>query len=123
MLLPELSCQVPHQRIEEAKYAAHVLGNTIHTDFPFVEGAHAMNKDNVELLLNKTWRPTVSYTGAEGFPAIPAAGNVLRPETKLKVSVRLPPHVKPEDAIPALKEALEHDPPYGAKVHISLMSK
>jgi hypothetical protein len=76
-----------------------------------------MNSDNVELLLNKSWRPTVSYTGAEGFPSIPAAGNVLRPETKLKISIRLPPNVEPATVIPVIKQTLEANPPYGAEVH------
>ncbi len=41
---------------------------------PFVEGAHAVHGDLLELLLNRTWRPTVSYTGAEGFPTIEKGG-------------------------------------------------
>ena len=45
-----------------------------------------------------------------------SAGNVLRPFTALKLSVRIPPRLDPVAATKALKAALEKDPPYGAKV-------
>jgi hypothetical protein len=56
-------------------------------------------------LLNRTWRPTLSVTGVEGFPALDNAGNVLRRYTAFKLSLRLPPlvdgergHAEAEDA-------------------------
>jgi hypothetical protein len=49
--------------------------------------------DPVQALLNRTWLPTLSVTGAEGFPALKDAGNVLRPYTAFKLSLRLPPLV------------------------------
>jgi acetylornithine deacetylase/succinyl-diaminopimelate desuccinylase-like protein len=69
-----------------------------------------------ELILNRTWRPALAVTGAEGFPSIQDAGNVLRPMTAFKLSLRLPPTCDPDTATQALKELLEADPPYGAKV-------
>ena len=42
-------------------------------------------------MLNRTWRPALSVTGADGLPPIANAGNVLRPKTSLKLSLRLPP--------------------------------
>jgi acetylornithine deacetylase/succinyl-diaminopimelate desuccinylase-like protein len=50
------------------------------------------------------------------MPPVADAGNVLRPFTAVKLSVRLPPRVDPARAVAALKKALETDPPYGAKV-------
>ena len=75
-----------------------------------------MASDQTELVLNRTWRPTVSYTGAEGLPALENAGNVLRPFTSLKLSVRIPPTCDPDRAAKVLKQTLERDPPYGANV-------
>ena len=43
---------------------AGVLGDTVFSEFPFVEGGRPMASDNFELLLNKTWKPTISYTGS-----------------------------------------------------------
>ncbi|HWT37051.1 MAG TPA: peptidase M20, partial [Paraburkholderia sp.] len=44
------------------------------------------------------------------------AGNVLRPRTAFKLSLRLPPLVDAEHAVQQLKSLLEFDPPYNAKV-------
>ena len=54
--------------------------------------------------------------GADGLPAIADAGNVLRPRTSLKLSLRLPPPVDGAAAAKALKRLLEADPPHGATV-------
>jgi acetylornithine deacetylase/succinyl-diaminopimelate desuccinylase-like protein len=116
VLVPELYAEVPTHRIQQVKETSQILGDLIYREFPFVEGARPMSDDHEELLLNKTWRPTVSYTGAEGFPTILSGGNVLRTRTSLKLSIRLPPTVKVDVAIKALKHVLEKDPPYGACV-------
>jgi acetylornithine deacetylase/succinyl-diaminopimelate desuccinylase-like protein len=116
ILLKDLWCEIPQQRLEQAAGVAKVLGDQVHEKFPFVPGAKAMGKDNVDRILNRTWRPTLSITGASGLPPLESAGNVLRPQTAVKVSVRLPPIVDGAKASKALKELFEKDPPHGAKV-------
>jgi acetylornithine deacetylase/succinyl-diaminopimelate desuccinylase-like protein len=75
-----------------------------------------MIADRAEALLNRTWRPALSVVGADGLPAIANAGNVLRPRTELKLSLRLPPPVDGEAATAAMKTLLEDAPPHGANV-------
>eukprot|EP01097_Dermamoeba_algensis_P001195 TRINITY_DN1449_c0_g1_i1.p1 TRINITY_DN1449_c0_g1~~TRINITY_DN1449_c0_g1_i1.p1 ORF type:complete len:181 (+),score=55.78 TRINITY_DN1449_c0_g1_i1:279-821(+) len=75
-----------------------------------------MHTDNLELWLNKTWRPTLSVTGVEGLPHLSNAGNVLRTQTTLTLSIRLPPTVNAKSVGPIVKDLLEKNPPYGAKV-------
>jgi acetylornithine deacetylase/succinyl-diaminopimelate desuccinylase-like protein len=75
-----------------------------------------MRKDLAELVLNRTWRPFLAVTGAEGIPALANAGNVLRPKTQLQLSLRLPPTVDAGAAGERMKRLLEKNPPYGAKV-------
>jgi acetylornithine deacetylase/succinyl-diaminopimelate desuccinylase-like protein len=72
--------------------------------------------DPVQVLLNRTWRPTLSVTGVDGFPALADAGNVLRPYTAFKLSLRLPPLVDGHEASVRLKALLEDNAPYNAKV-------
>jgi len=67
-------------------------------------------------VLNRTWRPTLSVTGVDGIPPLASAGNVLRPKTTVKLSVRVPPTLDAQAATGVLKKLLEADPPYGAKV-------
>ena len=116
MLLPELFVEIPAARKAQARAAAKSLGNEVFDKFPFVAGAKPMGDDLAELVLNRTWRPTLSVIGAAGLPSLESAGNVLRPETALKLSIRIPPRLEPKTALAAVKRALESDPPYGAKV-------
>lgn len=114
--LDALHAEIPEDRLKQVRAAASALGAEVHRKLPLVEGMQPMDKDPAELLLNSTWRPTLSVTGVDGIPSLPNAGNVLRPYTSLKLSFRLPPGVDPERAAQSVKETLERDPPYGAKV-------
>ena len=109
--------QVPEARAEQAKRAAEVLGDDIWRKFPFVKGMQPMTADLADLVLNRTWRPMLAVTGADGLPLPASAGNVLRPKTSLVLSLRLPPTVKAESAARQLKAILEADAPYGARVN------
>jgi acetylornithine deacetylase/succinyl-diaminopimelate desuccinylase-like protein len=93
-----------------------VLGESVSARFPFVEGAQPMGANAAERILARTWRPTLSVTGIDGIPAPGSAGNVLRPFTAAKLSLRLPPSVDGAAATAAVKRVLEADPPYGARV-------
>jgi acetylornithine deacetylase/succinyl-diaminopimelate desuccinylase-like protein len=93
-----------------------VIGEQVWRKFPFVAGMHAMHGQGAELVLNRTWRPMLAVTGADGLPTPPNAGNVLRPRTQLVLSLRLPPTVDAPAAARRLKDLLESDPPYGAMV-------
>ena len=109
-------------RLQQARAAARALGKGVHTKMPFAGGTRAISDDPYELLLNSTWRPTLSVTGAEGLPSLQNAGNVLRPFTTLKLSFRLPPGIDAQAAANAVKQVLESDPPYGAKVMFDVES-
>jgi hypothetical protein len=65
----------------------------------------------------------LSITGAADLPAPPSAGNVLRPQTTLKLSLRLPPTFLPEDAVRVVEEKLTKNVPYGAEVALNVVSK
>ena len=107
---------IPPERVAQAKKASGVLGESIYAKFPFAGGTQPMLKDLAELVLNRTWRPMLSVTGASGLPLPANAGNVLRPQTQLVISLRIPPTIDGDTAARALKKILEADPPYGARV-------
>lgn len=69
-----------------------------------MEGVKPVTSDLTELQLNKTWRPTLSTVGVDGIPSLPDAGNVLRPQTTLKLSFRLPPTCDPNAAEKGLEK-------------------
>ena len=121
-LLPaSLHCEIPADRLLQAKAAAAILGEEVWKRFPWAcgaDGATALptTTDPVEALVNRTWRPTLSVTGVDGFPPLRDAGNVLRPYTAFKLSLRLPPLVDAGEAAQTIKTLLEDNAPYQAKV-------
>ena len=116
-ILPkELHMPIPDQRVKQAKAAATVLGDAVYSKYPWVDGMKPIQTDTVELMLNRTWRPALSITGVRGIPDLNDAGNVMRPMTAVKVSLRVPPSGDADKATQFLKTLFEKDPPYGAKV-------
>ena len=124
-LLPaSFHCEVPAERLAQAKATAAILGQEVTRRFPWAhydcEGATTFvlptTTDPVQALLNRTWTPTLSVTGAEGFPALVDAGNVLRPYSAFKLSLRLPPLVDAAQAVQEMKALLEDNAPYQARV-------
>jgi len=116
-IIPEwLHADVPPDRMAEVRETARILGDEIYNKFPFLPGMTPMATDPVELLLNRTWRPMLSYTGQAGLPDLVQGGNVLRPKTSIKLSLRVPPTLDATNLDAKLKELLESDPPYGARV-------
>ena len=124
-LLPaSFHCEVPADRVLQAQATADILGDEIYKRVPWAhydcDGATAFalptTTDPLQALLNRTWAPTLSVTGADGFPDLKNAGNVLRPYTAFKLSLRLPPLVEASTAVQQLKALLEDNAPYQAKV-------
>ncbi|MDA3914469.1 M20 family metallopeptidase [Oleiagrimonas sp.] len=116
----ELHAEIPDERMQQANQCAEILGDEVYDKFPYVQDMKPVTDDRVELILNRTWRPQLAVTGIEGLPPLASAGNVLRPVTAAKLSLRLPPTVHGERAGQFVKELLEADPPYGAKVTFTL---
>lgn len=114
--LPELHVQIPPARRRQAEAAAAVLGDVVWRKFPFAGSTRPVVADGGELVLSRTWRPQLAVVGASGLPEPEAAGNVLRPATSLKLSIRLPPTADPDRAQDALSRALTSNPPQGAEV-------
>ena len=124
-LLPHsFHCEVPAERMAQARATAAILGEEVYRRFPWAHhdcGGSSLvslptTTDPVDALIRRTWTPTLSVTGAEGFPSLRDAGNVLRPYTAFKLSLRLPPLVDAAAAVKELKTLLEDNAPYQARV-------
>jgi acetylornithine deacetylase/succinyl-diaminopimelate desuccinylase-like protein len=124
-LLPaSFHCEVPADRLAQAKATASILGEEVYKRFPWAHYdcggsttfALPTTTDPLQALLHRTWTPTLSVTGAEGFPSLENAGNVLRPYTAFKLSLRLPPLVDAASAVAEMKTLLEDNAPYQARV-------
>ena len=69
-LLPGVfHCEIPDSRVREAEAAASILGDAVWKGLPWACGADGKpvlptTTDPREALLNSTWRPSLSVTGA-----------------------------------------------------------
>ncbi len=99
--------KIPNQRREQAMQAAEILGKEVYRRFPLINSLQPVASDVTELILNRTWRPALCVTGAAGLPALEDGGNVLRPKTAVKLSLRLPPTCDAVQSAGFLKVLLE----------------
>ena len=117
ILVPELHADIPKHRYAEAEKMASTL-NGDYGSFPWHNTTSPMTKSNVDGLIGRTWKPTLSVVGSDGIPSIQNGGNVLRPYTKLKLSFRLPPVVDCNIAMNAVDKILKDNPPNNASVTV-----
>jgi acetylornithine deacetylase/succinyl-diaminopimelate desuccinylase-like protein len=122
ILVDELHVEIPRQRQDQAKLAAEVLQDSVHLKYPWAVNNPLPGESPYELLLNNTWRPNVTVTGADGLPELINAGNVMLPGTTLKLSFRLPPTCDADKAAAAVENALESDTPPLANVQFEVES-
>lgn len=116
-ILPrEFHAEIPAGRRAQAEVCARVLGDEVHKRFPYAGKTRPMTAEAGDAVLNRTWRPFLAVTGMAGIPALQDAGNVLRPRTSVKLSLRVPPTTDVNRASQDLKRLLEADPPSGAQV-------
>ena len=121
ILLPELlGPGIPaHRRAQIAEVAAQ-FGEAAAGQFPLVGGLQLSGEDAASRLEAGTWGSALEVTGASGLPEPAAGGNVLRPSTTLKLSVRLPPNADAVAAAAALTATLTAAPPAGAAVTVAM---
>lgn len=116
ILIEDFHVTIPEERKLQAKAVAVSLGQSVYDDLPFHDDVKPEHAAVDELILRRTWKPALSVTGSDGFPAVENAGNVTLPSLSFKLSLRLPPLVDAKVALAKLQKTLEENPPYDAKV-------
>ena len=119
ILVDALHTSIPPDRLRETHATAAALGGRPSDEYRFAGTTEPMSSDAIDQFLQRTWRPTLSYISADGFPPSSRAGNVLRPSTTLGLSFRLPPTVDADEARDTLMALLSADPPSGATVVVA----
>lgn len=113
---PKFHVDIPKQRIEDAKKLAELKGNQILDAVKLTAGVQPISNDMTEVLLMNTWEPALCLTGASGLPPHDTAGNVLRPSTTFRLSMRLPPTKNANEAADQFEALLTENTPFNAKV-------
>jgi len=120
VVLPELRADVPDRHRAALTAVAEQLPGAVSGSFPTVPGLALAGSTDADRLVARAWSPALAVTGIDGVPSVVDGGNVLRPYTTAKLSVRLPPSVDATRAAAALEAALTADPPDGARVTVQL---
>ena len=118
-ILPKgLHAEIPTERLRQAEATALELGDVVWTRFPWSGLTKPLDQDPVTCILSRAWRPALSVIGMDGIPPSGDAGNVLRPNTVLKLSLRLPPTVQAARAVEILEQLFTENPPSGARIEV-----
>ena len=119
VLIPEMHVEISQDLREKAESLAAVVGESLWKQFPTVDSLTPVANSTADMIIGMNWQPSLCVIGADGIPSVQVAGNVLRTNTDLKLSFRIPPGVQADSLEPILKELLESNPPYGAEVTFS----
>ena len=118
-LLPrELHVDIPTTRLRQIAATAPELDD-LAAHYPWAGETRPVRPTTEQLLIARTWEPSLEVVGIGGAPTPKRAGNVLRPSTTVKLSVRIPPTADPAAAADAIERRLTTDPPYGATVTVT----
>jgi acetylornithine deacetylase/succinyl-diaminopimelate desuccinylase-like protein len=116
ILLPELrGAGVPADLRAALTEAAREVSDGA---LPVVDGLRLSGSGEADRLVTRAWAAALEVTGMDGIPAVRDGGNVLRPFTTAKLSLRLPPDVDAQAAADALLSAIVTDE--GAHLTIDL---
>ncbi len=116
ILCSALFTEISKKTMDQTKIASDILSDSIYKKFPWVSLEENSYETPYDLMLNNTWKPILSVTGADGLPNNEIAGNVLLPNLRLKLSFRLPPPLDTQAAGETIKKILEHKPPLNCRI-------
>ena len=110
-----LHIEITDKMREQAKKIVEMNSDSV-DDFPLLDGVEKQVNDPLDIFLAMNLAPSLSIIGADGIPSIQDAGNVLRTNTDLKVSIRTPPGISADKVAKKVQALLEANPPNGAHV-------
>jgi len=122
ILVPECRAEPPARKRVAIEALVAELGEAVVGAFPIVPSLELSGSTVVDRLLRRTWMPSLSVTGMDGMPSTRDGGNVLRPFTTAKLSLRIPPPLDPDLAAEGVARVLSADPPQGARVKVDVAS-
>lgn len=118
ILLKDFHTEIPEFQLDNIQKFVDTLGSEVFSIYPWFGDITPSTENKIEAVKRRTWKPSLSIVGIDGIPDIKDAGNVLRPFTQVKLSLRLPPLVDAKFAQTKLEEVLQYNPPYNSTISI-----
>jgi acetylornithine deacetylase/succinyl-diaminopimelate desuccinylase-like protein len=117
-VIGDFQVKIPDSKLEEARQVGNILGKGCSL-VKLHEGVEHTRQNVQDLYLMNTWKATLTVVGQTGLPLHSTSGNVLRHETSLRLSMRLPPTKNPDEASKRLEEILTMNPPFKSEVKVT----
>lgn len=117
--LKQFEVELPEEIKIAAQKTIEAVGDIWQKALPVLPGVKFLSDDLLKTYLNSSWYPSLAILGASGLPDLSNAGNVLRPSTTFKVSIRLPPIFDSSKAKNLVQSILTKDPPFNCEVNLS----
>jgi acetylornithine deacetylase/succinyl-diaminopimelate desuccinylase-like protein len=90
-----------------------ITDEMMRTDSGILDGVEFIGEGS---LLSRNWtKPALTVIGIDN-PSVAVSSNTMQPSVKAKVSMRIAPGENPDDALQALRQHLENNLPWGAKI-------
>jgi acetylornithine deacetylase/succinyl-diaminopimelate desuccinylase-like protein len=119
VVMKELETELPAYALPEAKKMAALMKDDLAKKYKMEPGVKFCFEDMEKMYLANTWKANLSVTGAGGLPQYQKAGNVVRPSTSVRLSMRLPPNCDAHKANDEVRKRLTTDVPHNCKVEIA----
>jgi acetylornithine deacetylase/succinyl-diaminopimelate desuccinylase-like protein len=116
-LLEKFRVEIPESYKNSIAKTADIIGKP---KTPLLPGVKFLEEDTVKLLIRNYWEPCLAVTGINGIPSCKEAGNVLRAETEVRISIRIPPTFDCNKGADVINDLLK-DTPFNSKVQIKNM--
>jgi acetylornithine deacetylase/succinyl-diaminopimelate desuccinylase-like protein len=117
-----LLVDLPNERSTQIDEMIKVVGKDYLPRIPWYQDTHPLDVNLKDTIIRNTWKPTLVITGENGIPDSKFSVKAIRTNTELRLSIRIPPLVDSAKAALSVKEILEKDRPYNAKVTADIKS-
>lgn len=108
---------------EHSERLVDSIGDSYLKEYRLPEGLRPVGTTPKEHIDGTLLSPALEVTGVTGLPSAQGAGTLSIGRLTTKLSLRIPPGVDPDALVAEMHEALEANPPYGAKVTLEVIEK
>lgn len=116
ILLDTLQAQIPALRLKQIQEVSLRMGDQIWKTAPLLENVQPKYGNNDAILIQSTWKPSLTIIGIDGIPSIQNAGNVIQGSVSLRLSFRIPPGIDIDNALQSINDCFTQNIPYGCSV-------
>ena len=110
--------EIPKSIDEEMDKEIEIVGDKYFEEIPLYERVKPLKTDVKASIINNRWKPTCIVLGIDNCPKTEENGFGVSKSIKVKISMRLPPGIDSKAALEALKNVINQNTYFSAKVEL-----